>query len=244
MFPNQDQQELNRGRGVVRVKIVGYLKTSLLDWPGEVSSVIWTAGCNFRCPFCHNRDLITGENLKLIDESELLEDLKKRGKWVDGLVITGGEPTLQTDLIDFCHKIKKLGLKIKLDTNGSNPEILGELIQRKLIDFVAWDFKIDWDDYDIVGAQSIAPIQKSMGLIINSGLDYEFRTTVVPRIHTEEVLRKMEEVLRQAQDKWVWQKFVGRNCWDKAWEEEKSYRKSEIMRLRRMISKNIILRGW
>lgn len=250
------------------MKIAGYLKTSLLDWPGKVSGVIFTAGCNFRCPFCHNRDLvIVSDNLEYIDEKALLNDLKKRKIWIDGLVITGGEPTLQPDLIEFCQKVKKLGIGVKLDTNGSNPEVVKKLIKEKLVDFFAMDVKTEANSYQRTAclaesrransqeenSKLIARIKKSIKLITGSGLEFELRTTVVPGIHDQECLMRMgREIKRMAvrlrpdlnrdyveinEAKWTWQNFVGRNCLDEAFNGKIGYSKRVIAGWKKEVEK-------
>lgn len=180
----------------------GLQKTTLIDFPGRVACTVFTIGCNFRCPFCHNKDLITQQlfnqaNLPAIKESDFFEFLKKRKKILDGVCITGGEPTLQTDLIDFCQKINNLGLEVKLDSNGSLPDVLEKLINKKLIDFISMDIKADFDNYqNAANAQvKMTNIKKSIKLILESGLEYELRTTVVPTIHNQENLVQMAKDL-------------------------------------------------
>jgi pyruvate formate lyase activating enzyme len=241
------------------MKIAGYLKTSLLDWPGKVASVIFTVGCNFRCPFCHNRDLVVGtQKLELVDEGSLLSDLKKRKKWIDGLVITGGEPTLQPDLAAFCRKVKKLGLGIKLDTNGSHPEVLEKLFKNDLVDFMAMDVKTDINHYSqlvnpqekvMAGENGLKEqIKKSIRLIVGSGLTYEFRTTVVPEIHNLESLTKMvAEVGKLGVPKLTWQNFVGRNCIDKKLNGKTGYPKKITLAWKKEVERMgvvVNLRGW
>jgi len=240
------------------MKIAGYLKTSLLDWPGKVSSVIFTVGCNFRCPFCHNKDLVTGESLIEIAEEDILADLPKRKKWIDGLVITGGEPTTQKDLAGFCTKVKNLGLGIKLDTNGSHPEIVDNLLKRNLIDMCAMDIKTDKDAYaDLVGTEiDIKKVEKTLRLILQSKIAFELRTTLVPGIHKLENVIKagrwLSELFARFGIKskhriWVWQNFVGRNCFDSRLDGKKGYSIGVIKRMKKEINKleiEIRLRGW
>lgn len=159
-----------------------------------------------------------------------LDSWKKRKKILDGVCITGGEPTLHSDLAEFCGRIKKLGLEIKLDTNGTNPEMLRSLIKKNLINMVAMDIKTSWEKYNVVGAgrAAVDKVRESLFEILNSGIEYELRTTVVPTIHTVSVLNKMAgqigEVARKAGvdlDKvvWVWQKFEAGHCLDKKFNE-------------------------
>ena len=165
------------------MKIGGLNKFSLSDYPGHVAAVVFTQGCNFRCPFCHNGSLIPGDVSEslLIPEEKVFEFLKDRSSQLDGVVISGGEPTIQPDLSDFIHRIKTIGFLIKLDTNGSLPEVLRKLMKEKLIDFIAMDIKAPLDIYDrLTGAQTpVSQIQESIKLIANSDIAHEFRTTVV-----------------------------------------------------------------
>jgi pyruvate formate lyase activating enzyme len=173
------------------MKIAGYIKTSMIDYPNELTSVVFTPGCNFRCSYCHNKDLIVSDDLKL--ESEVIEHLKKRRNILDGVVITGGEPTLQEDIKVFCMKVKSLGYKIKLDTNGSNPEVISELLKYKLIDYIAMDIKSSISEYNNI-SQVIVDIEKvkdSIDLIKSSTIDYEFRMTLIKEFHTIEIIEAM-----------------------------------------------------
>lgn len=169
------------------MKIGGFQPTSLLDYPDTISAIIWTAGCNFRCPFCYNRDLVL-EKSKLFPEEDVLTFLKKRKGMLEALVVTGGEPLLQEDLPQFLEKVKKLGYLVKVDTNGSYPDRLNELIEKKLVDYIAMDVKAPREKYDtLTGVKTdIEKITKSIELIKNSNLDYEFRTTFVPTLLTKE----------------------------------------------------------
>ncbi len=167
------------------MKIGGLLKTSMIDFPGLVSCVIFTSGCNFFCPYCHNPDLATGrspmDDGSFIDENEIISFLKRRKKLLDGVVISGGEPTLQSDLEDFCFKIKEMGYKIKLDTNGSNPKILKKLFKKKFIDFTAMDIKTNLENYHILAGKKFDSVRiiDSIKIICKNAPSYEFRTTCV-----------------------------------------------------------------
>ena len=169
------------------MKIGGFQKTSLLDYPENVSAIVWTVGCNFSCPFCYNKDLVNG-NVNLISEEEILNFLKKRQGLLDGLVISGGEPLMQKDIVEFTTRVKKLGYLIKIDTNGTFPEKLQELIDKKLVDYVAMDIKAPFKKYDKLAGKKvdINKIKKSIAIIKNSGLDYEFKTTFVPDLLTKD----------------------------------------------------------
>lgn len=170
------------------MNIYGLTKTTLLDYPGHVASVVFTGRCNFLCPFCHNTDLVLNpDSFPLIDEEEVLSHLKKRKNVLSGICVTGGEPTLQIDLRAFLEKVRELEYLIKLDTNGYNPDIIEELLSAGLIDYIAMDIKSGWDKYPLVsGVREIdmSRIEQSISLISSICPDYEFRTTAVKGIHT------------------------------------------------------------
>lgn len=165
------------------MKIGGFQKTSLLDYPEEISCILWTVGCNFCCPFCYNKDLVENK-IKIIPEKEIMVFLKKRKNMIGGVVISGGEPFLQKDLTDFISKIKKLGYLVKIDTNGAYPKKLKELIDKKLVDYIAMDVKAPKKKYNkLSGVKTdIKKIEKSIKIIQDSGVDYEFKTTFVPEL--------------------------------------------------------------
>lgn len=208
--------------------IGGLQKTTLIDYPGRLACTVFTIGCNFRCPFCHNRDLVSLQNFKksrnqLINQQSIFSFLESRKKILEGVCITGGEPTLQPDLPDFCRKIKNLGMKVKLDSNGSNPEILSSLIEKKLIDYVAMDIKSRFADYEkTAGAKiNLNNIQKSIQIILQSGLEYEFRTTIVPGLHNLQNLTQLAQELKSLLPasyrlplRYFLQSFRPQNCLD------------------------------
>ena len=169
------------------MKIGGFQKTSLLDYPNRISAIIWTVGCNFRCPFCYNKNLVDG-NVGLFSEDEILSFLKKRKGLLEGLSISGGEPLLQKDIAEFIAKVKKLGYLVKVDTNGTFPKILKELLDKKLIDYVSMDVKAPKKKYDqLAGVKvSVSKIDKSISIIKNDAPDYEFKTTFVPQFLKKE----------------------------------------------------------
>ncbi len=208
--------------------IIGALqKFSLLDYPGKISAIVFTQGCNFRCQFCYNPMLVwptAVSKLKYtphpagqqkvhphIEQDDLFVFLKSRTGKLDAVVITGGEPCLQKDLIDFVQKVKALGFLVKLDTNGSSPEVLAKLIKEKLIDYVAMDLKASKAKYgEVTGAEvNFNNIIKSVKLIMTSGLPYEFRTTVVPDLLDKDDIGEMGETIKGA-DKWYLQNFISR----------------------------------
>jgi pyruvate formate lyase activating enzyme len=183
------------------MKIGGFQKVSLIDYPGRVSATVFTQGCNFRCPFCHNPELVDPERFEpVLDEEEILGFLDRRRGKLDGVSITGGEPTLQPDLAAFSGRLKKMGFLVKIDTNGSRPEVLADLVDRRRIDFVAMDVKGPLKKYGVLtGVGDSGPaIRESIGRIMASGLPYEFRTTVVPSLLTERDFREIGKLVENA----------------------------------------------
>ena len=163
------------------MKIAGMQKVTLLDFPDTLSCIIFTKGCNFKCPFCQNSGLINNLDDDTLEMDKVFSYLEKRKGILEGVVITGGEPTIQKDLKDFIRKVKDLGLSVKLDTNGSNPEVIKELLDEHLIDYIAMDIKTVFSKYSEVANRNvdIDSLRSSIELIKNSNIDYEFRTTVV-----------------------------------------------------------------
>lgn len=161
--------------------IGGLQKTSLIDFPGKVSCVCFVSGCNFRCPYCHNPDLVQHPGNAFLDENSFLDFVRERQGFLDGVVISGGEPTLQNDLPAFVSRIKKAGYAVKVDTNGSHPHMIRDLIEKRLVDYIAMDIKTDPSLYPLFIKRGIDPdcIRSSIKLIMASGIPYEFRTTCV-----------------------------------------------------------------
>ena len=169
----------------------GMQRVSLLDYPGLVSCTVFTVGCNFRCPFCHNAALALGKAQEAMPEEDVLAYLKKRAGVLDGLTVSGGEPLLWPRLADFLEKAKTLGYRVKLDTNGSRPEALRALVDRGLIDRVAMDIKNSPEDYEKtagIPGLSLSAVDESRRFLLSGGVDYEFRTTVVRGLHTKQSL--------------------------------------------------------
>ncbi len=189
------------------MKFGGLQKTSLLDFPDKLSAIVWTVGCDFRCPFCYNKDLVLG-NSGTISEEEILSFLKKRKEMLEGLVITGGEPLMHKDITNFLEQVKKLGYLIKIDTNGSYPKKLQEIIDKKLVDYLDMDVKAPRKKYDkLIGVKTdIKKIEQSIKIIKNSGVDYEFKTTVVPELLTKEDIIEIAKWLEGAK-KYYLQQF-------------------------------------
>ena len=192
------------------MKISGFQKMTLLDFPGKVACTIFTFGCNLRCPFCHNASLVLGGAQEEHTEEEILSYLEKRRGLLDGVCITGGEPLLQSDIKDFIKKIKELGYAVKLDTNGCYPEKLKAIVNEGLIDYVAMDVKNCLSDYGkTVGIKDFdtAPIKESVDFLINGKVDFEFRTTIVRELHTIEGIKALAREIKGA-PRYFLQSFV------------------------------------
>jgi len=184
-----------------------------VDWDGKISSVFFLPSCNFHCPFCHNVNLVLNpEKLETIPFEYIEEQLKKQKGWIDGVCITGGEPTIHGSLPELCSRIKKMGFLVKLDTNGTNPTILKELMDRKLVDYVAIDIKapLTVEKYsratDVNAESLLENVKESVRLLLESSMDYEFRTTIVPTIHDVEDIKHICRSLKGCR-KYVLQKF-------------------------------------
>ena len=163
--------------------IKALVRASLIEYPQHIADVVYVGACNFRCPYCHNADLVLHPHvLPDIDPAELLEDLETRRGFVDGLVVTGGEPTLQPDLVGFLAQVRQLGLAVKLDTNGYRPDVLQDCVQRGVLDYVAMDLKSSFSRYHQAAGVPVREelLKQSIQIILDSGIDHEFRTTVVP----------------------------------------------------------------
>lgn len=181
--------------------IKGFQKLTLLDFPEHTACTVFTSGCNMRCPFCHNALLVTEPGGDLFDEDEIFDHLKKRRGILEGVAVTGGEPLLQRDIERFLYDIKDLGYKVKLDTNGSFPERLKDILSLGLADYVAVDIKNSKEKYaETIGAKGfdITPIEKTVELLLKGNTDYEFRTTVVSGFHTKESITELCQWIKGA----------------------------------------------
>ncbi len=181
------------------MRIGGLQKVTLLDFPGLTACLIFTQGCNYRCPYCHNSSLLNGVGDSVLRMSDIMEYLEKRKNLLDGVVITGGEPTLQSDLEEFISSIRSLGYKVKLDTNGTNPKVLENLLKKDLLDYVAMDIKNDFTSYQSaagVDKVKIDDIKDSIEILENSHIPYEFRTTIVKEIHNLKGLMNIVNYLK------------------------------------------------
>lgn len=185
------------------MQIEGFIKTSLLDFPGKVASTIFTKGCNFNCPYCHNPSLISGPCSDSYNLHAILKQLDKRKNLLDGVCITGGEATLQDKLLPFIRQIRSLGIKVKLDTNGYKPGTLGTILQEDLVDYIAMDVKNSPHKYaKTCGLKALDydRIQESIDLIISSGIPHEFRTTVIKDFHDFDDMMLISEHIEGCQD--------------------------------------------
>ena len=185
------------------MKIGGLQKVTLVDYPGKIACTVFLSGCNFRCPFCYSKELVVPEEIEkhpAIDSEYFFSFLRGRKGKIEGCVLCGGEPTVHgKELIDFAKKIKDEGFLIKLDTNGSNPEVLKEMIGNSLLDYIAMDIKSPFEKYgEFAKGIDVEKIKESVGIIKNSGVDYEFRTTVVPGLHSREDLILIAEEIAPA----------------------------------------------
>ena len=176
------------------MKIQGLQKMTLLDFPGRVACTVFLGGCDFRCPFCHNGELLDGTAPAVMDDQELLRFLKGRRGLLDGVAITGGEPLLRRDLPDLLRAIRELGFAVKVDTNGNHPEALEGLLREKLVDYVAMDIKNSPQKYALTAgldSLDLEPIRRSVRLLMAGHVPYEFRTTVVDQLHKAEDFEAM-----------------------------------------------------
>lgn len=199
-----------------------------------MAAVLFTAGCNFRCPFCHNAELVLPEKareLRLLDLDEVLAFLAERRGFLDGLVVTGGEPTIQEDLASLLTEVKRLGLLVKLDTNGARPEVLMDLLARRLVDYVAMDVKAPFERYpEFAGVEvNLEDIRRSIALVREKAPDYEFRTTVAPGLRVED-LRAIGALLAGAR-RWFLQPFAvpgEKGLVDPSWESRRALSRPEL----------------
>ena len=193
------------------MKFGGLQKLTLLDYPDKVAATLFTVGCNFRCPFCHNLSWVEGniEKLELLSQEEILQFLKKRSAVLEGVCVTGGEPLIQPDIEDFLRKVRQLGYKIKLDTNGAFPERLAAIIEQGLVDYIAMDVKNSKEKYaKTVGCNvDMQAVERSVELLKSGVVDYEFRTTVTATFHTEQSVKEMAQWLSGAKRLYL-QQFV------------------------------------
>lgn len=213
------------------MKIGGLQKLTLLDYPGKLASTVFTSGCSFKCPFCHNKELVfVPENYSFLNTEEVLNYLAKRKNLLDGICITGGEPLLQEGLLPFIEAVKEMGYFVKLDTNGNNPEKLKEIVNSGLVDYVAMDIKNCKKKYhETVGLNEhvfdIHRIKESVSFLLSGEVDYEFRTTVVKELHTKEDLLSLADWIKSAKNYYLQQYVDSENVIDRKWS---AYNKEEM----------------
>jgi len=220
----------------------GFIKTSVIEYPGKIVSLVFVGGCNFRCPFCQNPDLVlNSRSLPSTGEKEVIDYLLSKRKWLDGLVITGGEPMLEKDLPNFLSKIKKEGFLVEIETNGTNPGMLRDLVKRSLIDYLALDIKapFEWEKYrkvaGIVDKKLLGKVKESVKILSRSNIDYELRTTVVPGLVDQEDVISIARGLEGVK-KYVLQQFVPKITLDKQYEKIKPYSKDKLEEMKEKIA--------
>ena len=211
--------------------IGGFQGFSLIDYPDKICAIVFTQGCNFRCPYCHNPELIDtkGSRFDRFKEEEILSFLERRQGKLEAVTITGGEPLLQASLEDFLLKVKRLGYLAKLDTNGSFPQRLEKILESKAVDYIAMDIKTSLDKYESVVRKKVetAQILKSIRLIMDSGLDYEFRTTVVKPLLEKDDFTKIGQLVKDSR-LYVLQQFVSSKVLDDECLDMHSYSDEEL----------------
>ncbi len=219
--------------------IGGFQKFSLIDYPGEISAIVFGFGCNLRCPYCHNPELVNMTS-PVIPEEEILNFLKQRIGKLTAISITGGEPTIQENLPEFIAEIKEMGFLVKLDTNGSNPDMLEKLIKDRSIDYAAMDIKMPLNRYNELSIGDCSTlIGKSIKIIVSSDINYEFRTTVVKSLLSKDDILKIGKTISGA-DIWYLQRFVPTKTLDPLFINENSYRESELKKIAVELEKNYV----
>jgi pyruvate formate lyase activating enzyme len=223
------------------MKIGGLQKVSLIDYPGEISSIIFLQGCNFKCPYCHNPELVDSKLFgPCLQEKDVFEFLKTRIGKIDAVTITGGEPTIQNDLMPFIKRIKKMGFAVKLDSNGSRPEVIKNLLSEKLLDFIAMDIKAPLEKYEKIVRVLLKTdsIKESIKIILKAKIPHEFRTTVVKSLHSENDILKIAQLISGARQ-YTLQKFVPAKILDKKYLKAKPFSVDELEKIRKHLEKEI-----
>ena len=223
------------------IEIGGLQKTTLIDYPGRLAATVFLIGCNFRCSFCYSAELVLPDKIKnqpRISQKEFFSFLKERKGLLEAITVCGGEPCLNKDLPAFIRKIKKFGYLVKLDTNGSNPKMLKKLINEKLVDYVAMDIKAPKEKYmKIVGKSvNIDDIEESINILKQNKVDYEFRTTVVPAIHSKKDIIEIAKWLNPAK-KYYLQSFRPEKTIDPKFLKKKPYSKELLLEIKKEISR-------
>jgi len=218
------------------MKFGGFQRTSLIDFPGKISSILFAPGCNLRCPYCYNWRLVVEPKGPFLSEEEALRILESRKRYVDAVVVTGGEPTLNEDLPEFLKGLKEKDFAVKLDTNGFFPELLRECLA--YVDYVAVDVKTSLEKYPLLGAKSTDDFLKTISLLKEGKVDYEFRNTVVPEIVEEEDIAKMGEDVDGAR-RFAFQQFIPEDTLDKRFNDVEPYSPDIITRFSKIMKKYV-----
>lgn len=211
--------------------LIGHIqKTSFIDYPGKISAIVFTQGCNFRCPYCHNPELVRPEFFtEAIPEKDILDFLDTRINKLDAVVITGGEPTLQPDLLDFMSEVSKRGFLVKLDTNGTRPHVIEKAVDQGNVDYIAMDIKAPMEKYGPVAGTSafVDQVRKSIEIIMNSGVEYEFRTTLAASLLTPDDIRLIGREIEGAK-RYFLQNFVSSKHVDETYSTEKGFENEDL----------------
>ena len=222
--------------------IKGFEQMSLVDWDGMVATTLYTSGCNFRCPYCHNSGLVLfPDQYESIPVDEILEYVHKHNDFIDGVVITGGEPCMHKNIGGLITQLRETGVGVKLDTNGSFPELLDSLIHNELLDYVAMDVKapLDFDSYarsaGITDRRTFEKVRDSIDLLMEGRVDYEFRMTVVPALHRASDLQRVAEQIKGAR-RFVIQNYVARDTLDPSYLDETPYNSERLEEFQKMMS--------
>lgn len=216
------------------MNIKGIYKTSLIDYPGKICSIIFIGGCNLRCRYCHNPDLATNsKDLRIYTNEETLNFLRKRQGLIDGITLSGGEPTLPTDLEDFIYSVKKIPLSVKIDTNGLNPDIIENLLNKKLLDYVSVDVKTSPDKYEQLVRKKIdfSRIIKTIKLLKNSAIDFEIRTTCIPDFVALEDFQIIKNEIGKVK-RYYLQQYINKVTLDPSLQEHQPYHPSVLKKFR------------
>ena len=228
------------------MQILGIEKVSMVDYPNKIATTVFTGGCNFRCPFCHNSGIVE-QKYDIYDEEEIFAYLKSRKNLIDAVVVSGGEPTLQRELKEFIKKIKDMGFLVKLDTNGTNPFVLKMLLDENLLDYVAMDIKNNFDDYKKVTGTKVSMaenVKKCLEILHNANVPYELRTTLVKEFHTKDNIKKMAQDLAGEHLLYL-QKFVdNKECIEQGHTEIDKLTAIEFATMLSRTIDNVLLRGY
>lgn len=214
------------------MKFSGLQKTSLIDFPGRISSILFTPGCNLRCPYCQNWRIIVNPQGPFLSEDDALAILESRKKFIDAVVITGGEPLIHKDISLFIRRLKERGFAVKLDTNGFFPDMLRECLD--YVDYIAVDIKTSLEKYYLLGAAETSGLLETIVLLKNCGVDYEFRNTVVPGIVEEEDVAKMGEIVRGAK-RFAFQQFIPDDALEESFRSIQPYPPETIRRFSKIM---------